>query len=127
MLRAAGEATCPGLLDDRGYLAEMITEIGVELSHRLEASEEPLEGAEAAAALAEDADCSRRSGEPPLVSADRFRCALHELRGKLVSALREVATQRRAAREAEEDEAARAREEKLRHALALVEAAAEQV
>ena len=79
------------------------------------------------AALAEDADCSRRSGEPPLVSADRFRCALHELRGKLVSALREVATQRRAAREAEEDEAARAREEKLRHALALVEAAAEQV
>ena len=127
MLRAAGEATGPGLLDDRGYLAEMITEIGVELSHRLEASEEPLEGAEAAAALAEDADCSRRSGEPPLVSADRFRCALHELRGKLVSALREVATQRRAAREAEEDEAARAREEKLRHALALVEAAAEQV
>ena len=127
MLRAAGEATGPGLLDDRGDLAEMITEIGVELSHRLEASEEPLEGAEAAAALAEDADCSRRSGEPPLVSADRFRCALHELRGKLVSALREVATQRRAAREAEEDEAARAREEKLRHALALVEAAAEQV
>ena len=127
MLRAAGEATGPGLLDDRGELAEMITEIGVELSHRLEASEEPLEGAEAAAALAEDADCSRRSGEPPLVSADRFRCALHELRGKLVSALREVATQRRAAREAEEDEAARAREEKLRHALALVEAAAEQV
>jgi hypothetical protein len=92
------------MLDDRGYVAEMITEIGVELSRRLEASEEPLEGAEAAAALAEDADCSRRSGEPPLVSADQFRRALHELRGKLVSALRDVATRRRAAREAEEDE-----------------------
>jgi len=127
MLRAVGEATGPGMLDDRGYVAEMITEIGVELSRRLEASEEPLEGAEAAAALAEDADCSRRSGEPPLVSADQFRRALHELRGKLVSALRDVATRRRAAREAEEDEGARAREEKLRHALALVEAAAEQV
>eukprot|EP00900_Chrysochromulina_parva_P025651 jgi/Chrpa1/771/Chrysochromulina_OHIO_Genome00008283-RA len=124
---AVGEATGPGMLDDRGYVAEMITEIGVELSRRLEASEEPLEGAEAAAALAEDADCSRRSGEPPLVSADQFRRALHELRGKLVSALRDVATRRRAAREAEEDEGARAREEKLRHALALVEAAAEQV